>query len=321
MIYLGIEIGGTKLQLGLGAGDGKLRRLKRLDVEPAAGGAGIRQQIESALPTLLSEVKLTTADLAGIGVGFGGPVDDAKRRVITSHQVEGWEDFPLAAWLQERSGLPVALGNDSDLAGLAEAVYGAGRGSSPLFYMNIGSGIGGALIIDGKVYRGSGRGAAEVGHLRGWRPGDPGQPHDWQTLEAVASGWSIERRARIVARNQADLYATAPCPTNLTVRQVAAAAQTGLDWAQQLLLETLSEVAEALCQVITLLAPRRIVMGGGVSLIGETYFLRPLRRIVAERVFKPFAGTYEIVAAELGEEVVVHGAIELARQQRQAEPT
>ena len=314
MTLLGIEIGGTKLQFGLGMGDGKLLRLKRLAVEPGRGGAGIQDQIELTIPRLLEETHSNTLRLGAIGVGFGGPVDDTTRRVIKSHQIEGWDNFPLAEWLEGRFRVPVALGNDADVAGLAEAHFGAGRGVSPIFYMTLGSGIGGALIIDGCIYRGCGRGAAEIGHLRGWRAGDPGQPASWQILEDVASGWSIERRARILARNQAHLFVPVADPALMTVKDVGAAASAGLDWAQQLLLETWTELAESLCQVIALLAPKRIVIGGGVSMMGESYLFRPLRRLVAERVFHPFAGSYEIVPAALGEEVVVHGAIELAKQ-------
>src|SRR5438067_9215368 len=92
--------------------------------------------------------------------------DAARRTVIKSHQIEGWDNFPLADWIADLVGLPAALGNDADVAGLAEALHGAGKGLSPIFYITIGSGIGGGFIIDGEIYRGVGRGAAEIGHLR-----------------------------------------------------------------------------------------------------------------------------------------------------------
>src|SRR6202035_2607976 len=97
-------------------------------------------------------------------------------------------DFPLADWVSELVGLPAALGNDADVAGLAEALHGAGKGLSPIFYITVGSGIGGGFIIDGEIYRGCGRGAAEIGHLT--------TRHVDSTLEYHASGWGIERFAR-----------------------------------------------------------------------------------------------------------------------------
>src|ERR1700726_3277787 len=98
-MFLGIEIGGTKLQLGLGEGDGVLRALWRGTVDVAAGAEGIRGQIVEAVPELLAQAGLAKDQVRGIGIGFGGPVDDNTRTVIKSHQIEGWDNFPLADWI------------------------------------------------------------------------------------------------------------------------------------------------------------------------------------------------------------------------------
>src|SRR5262245_44825578 len=153
-MFLGIEIGGTKLQLGIGADDGKLCGLWRGTVDVAAGPEGIRRQIVAAVPELLDSAGIARGELHGVGIGFGGPVDDATRTCIRSHQIDGWNDFPLADWITELLDLPAVLGNDADVAGLAEALHGAGKGLSPVFYITIGSGIGGGFIINGEIYRG-----------------------------------------------------------------------------------------------------------------------------------------------------------------------
>jgi glucokinase len=297
-VFLGIEIGGTKLQLGIGPDDGRLRGLWRGTVDVQAGPEGIRKQIQAAVPQLLTQSGIDRGQLQGAGIGFGGPVDDATHTVIKSHQIEGWDGFPLADWVSDLVGLPAVLGNDADVAGLAEALHGAGKGLSPVCYITIGSGIGGGLIIDGEIYRGCGRGAAEIGHLQGgyWDPDCPG------TLERAASGWGI-----------ADLARRASLPYR-TAAEVARAASQGERDAREVLHRAWACLAEAICHVIALLCPRRIVIGGGVSLMGEELLFEPLRRLVAERVFQPFAGLTDIVPAALGEEVVVHGAIALARQ-------
>src|SRR5881628_2589730 len=120
--YLGIEIGGTKLQLGVGPDDGRLRGLWRGDVDVAAGPEGIRQQITAAVPELLARSNVERSALEGVGVGFGGPVDDATHTVIKSHQIAGWDDYPLADWVGDACELPAVLGNDADVAGLGEAL-------------------------------------------------------------------------------------------------------------------------------------------------------------------------------------------------------
>jgi glucokinase len=317
-MFLGIEIGGTKLQLGLGPGDGTIVGLWRGAVDPAAGAEGIRRQIAAAVPELLHSARVGTERLQAAGVGFGGPVDDGSQRVIKSHQIAGWDDFPLAQWLSEALHVPAFLGNDADVAGLAEALHGAGQGLSPVFYITIGSGIGGGLIVDGDIYRAAGRGAAEVGHLRvlDWRKRS--EP-TMSTLEEVASGWGIGRHARRLlekgeGRDSLLRKLAGGDPARTTAKLVGEAAAAGDSFARMLLLESLVSLAEAICAVIALLCPRRVVIGGGVSLLGEELFFAPLRGMVAERAFAPFAGITEIVPAALGEAVVVHGALALAKR-------
>jgi glucokinase len=334
-MYIGVEIGGSKLQLGVGLGDGVLRGLWRETVDVKAGPEGIRKQITRGIPELLEKAEIERSSVKAIGIGFGGPVDDATHAVIKSHQIEGWDNFVLADWMSEIAGMPAVLGNDSDVAGLAEALFGAGKGLNPIFYMNIGSGIGGALIVDGQIYRGCGRGAAEIGHLRvGFRRTD--RAGRGVILEESASGWAIAKLAQRLARGfdsvslPPQLRNRSPAAyrfdpdsplyrivlgdyTRITAVQIGEAAKQGDPLAQWVIEWVVDYVAEAICHMIALLCPRRIVMGGGVMLIGES-LLGPLRERVASRVFKPFADCYDIVPAALGEEVVVHGALTLARR-------
>lgn len=293
-MFLAIEIGGTKLQLAVGRGDGTLSALWRGNVNPAEGGEGIRMAIAAAVRELLAKAGLVRGQLRGVGVGFGGPTDDATQSVVKSHHIDGWNGFPLAAWLTELLQLPTAIGNDADVACLGEALHGAGKGLSPIFYITVGTGIGGGLVIDGDIYRGCGRGATEIGHLivRGE-----------DILESFAAGWGIEARAKRDPRLQ---------DRNYTVKDLAAAARSGNAAAFEHLDLATSTLAEAIQQMIKLLCPRRIVIGGGVSLMGDDLFFDPLRRKLAAKEFPPFAGLTDVVPAALGEEVVLHGALALA---------
>jgi glucokinase len=288
-------------------------------VDVAVGPEGIRRQITTAVLELLAKENIDRARLKGVGIGFGGPVDDATRTVIKSHQIEGWDDFPLADWVSELVGLPAALGNDADVAGLAEALFGAGKGLSPVFYITLGSGIGGGFIINGEIYRGAGRGAAEIGHLKVTCAVFRNLPASG-TLQDFASGWAIGRAPEMYYRylppTDPPLFIPARDEQHsLTVQDVSRAADEGNILACRILVGAWESLAEAICHVIALLCPRRIVIGGGVSLIGEKLLFEPLRRMVAEHVFPPFAGCYDIVPAALGEAVVVHGALALARRQ------
>ncbi len=341
-MYLGIEIGGTKLQLGVGTGNGPpLVALERRTVERTRGAASIREQILDAGRSLFEKHPIDR-----IGYGFGGPVNSTTGRVITSHQVEGWTDFPIVDWTQEAFGVPVRLGNDCDVAALAEATYGAGRGHGTVFYITVGTGIGGGLVIDGQS-QGAGRLAiAEIGHLRPGPLAD--DPH--ATVESLAAGPGIEAAARALLTGQvrhplivsgafapqdvaiewpadrdseaadndtADLLGR--CLGNvegLTAKVVAQAAAKGNRIALAALHQAHVTLGWGIAQMVTLLSPHVVVIGGGVSLMGEELFFEPLRRQVRRFIFPPLADSVRIVPAALDEEVVVHGAIALAASPR-----
>src|SRR3954453_15166517 len=196
-LLLGIEVGGTKLQLGLGHGDGRLLGLRRVGVDPARGAAGVLEQIAEESQKVAWTIDTTRDRVEAVGIGFGGPVDAGRGVVTTSHQVPGWDGVALADWVRREMGLEtVVLQNDADTAGLSEARFGAGVGRSPLLYVTVGSGVGGGLILDGRIYRGAGLGAMEIGHLRVGPSAPESEDAPPATLEQVASGWTIARRAR-----------------------------------------------------------------------------------------------------------------------------
>jgi glucokinase len=341
-MLLGIEIGGTKLQLGVGDGaHPDLVELVRADIEPEQGAAGILRQIRE-----LGDRLVRSHRIERIGFGFGGPVDSAAGRVIRSHQITGWENFHLTHWCREHLGVPAVLGNDCDVATLAEAHHGAGQGRHSVMFLTVGTGVGGGFVHHGQLL-GTGRPAAcEIGHLR---PGLLAVEAD-QTVESLASGWGIaaaaqarltgavtgvwnawdggarpenrvERQRRLADATHADraslddlLRRCEGNPDRLTARLVAEAAAEGNGVAQRVLDHACEVLGWAIAQAVTLLAPEVVVVGGGVSLMGEQQFFTPLRREVARYVFPPLRGTFTVEPAALGESVVVHGALYLAAQ-------
>jgi glucokinase len=187
-VHLGVEIGGTKLQAGICDRRGHIKQLVRAVVDRKRGRAGILGQLEKLLPPLLK------AYVRAIGVGFGGPVDSARGRVVRSFHIAGWDDFPLRRWFERHFKLPMVVENDTNVAALAEALVGAGRGKHTVFYSNVGTGIGGGLVMEGVLYNGP-LGAMEIGHTKMMVKGR------WATLESVASGLSIEQRRTTLAQS------------------------------------------------------------------------------------------------------------------------
>jgi len=341
-MFLGIEIGGTKLQLGIGDGLSKeLQVLKRSNIDPSAGASGIRHQIE----VIGNELK-HQHDLSAVGIGFGGPFNQTSQKTIKSHQIEGWDDFPLHDWATDFFECPIAIENDADTAGLAEAIFGAGAGASPIFYLTVGTGIGGGLIINQQIYHGGSLGASEIGHLR------PGLQYEdeSQTVESIASGWGIAEFVRdfllspqshsfldlqggLAGRSKDDvrqkmrdledeqeqnaaelLDICAGSLEKLTTKQIVDSASIGNFIAKRALARATKTLGWAIAQVITLTSPEKIVIGGGVSLAGDSLFFDPIREEVKRYVFPPYQDAYQILPAALGEEMVVIGALLIAKQ-------
>jgi|SRR5579862_3674640 len=188
-MFLGVEIGGTKLRVGVCDRRGRIKQLVRVAVVRRNGALGIRNQLERIIPPLLAAHRVKA-----IGVGFGGPFDVPRGRTVRSFHVAAWDDFPLRRWFEKRFKLPTFIENDTNAAGLAEALIGAGRGRRAVLYSNVGTGIGAAFVVDGMVHNGR-RGAMEIGHTRFFVRGQ------WRILEELSSGLSIERGKTTLAQS------------------------------------------------------------------------------------------------------------------------
>ena len=302
--YVGIEIGGTKLLIARGDGSAKINERRRLKVDRTKGGVGIREQINETLAELIPIAKP-----AAIGVGFGGPVDWKTGRICCSHQIEGWADFQLGKWLRSLTGLPVRVENDANTATLGEALHGAGVGLDPVFYVTLGSGVGGGLVVDGKIYHGAKPGEAEIGHVR--------LDRDGTIVEQRCSGWAVDAKIRQLKTTQPEslLVKLVGDSTGGEAGHLSSALQQGDAAAKRILNETAEDLAFGLSHVVHLFHPEVIVLGGGLSLVGE-----PLRASVESALRRftmaAFAPGPQIRLTGLGEDAVPVGAIELAKSIR-----
>lgn len=188
-MFLGVEIGGTKLQVGVCDRRGRIVQLVRIAVVRRGGARGILKQLEIVIPPLLA-----AHQVKAIGVGFGGPVDSARGRIVRSFHINGWDRFLLRRWFVQRFKLPTIIENDTNAAALAEALIGAGRGKRAVLYSNVGTGIGGGFVVEGVIHNGR-FGATEIGHTQFFVRGR------WRILEELSSGLSIERGKTTLAQS------------------------------------------------------------------------------------------------------------------------
>jgi glucokinase len=247
-------------------------------------------------------------DTAVVSVSFGGPVSP-DGQVISVH-VPGWETVDLPAALKEAFQVPVHIENDANAGAWGEFCFGAGRGSRYMAYLTVSTGIGGGVVLDGKLYRGAHGLAGEFGHVvfdvspdaPQYAAGKPG------VLEALACGPAIAREGRMTLLER-DL----PVPTALTAKDVFAAARAREGWALDVLERAISYLARGVATVICAYDVERVVIGGGVALAGEVLF-DPLREKVTAFLPRYLEGRADVLPAELGDQAPLMGAVALGAE-------
>lgn len=297
MKIAGIEIGGTKLQVVLGNEEGAIADRVHHTIDPAAGATVIRELIEAALN------KFGKPDV--VGVGFGGPVNRESGEIWTSYHVDGWTGFNIKVWLEKVTGSPVVVENDANAAALAEALVGAGHEDQTVFYVTLGSGVGGGLVSNGHIYHGRLPGEVEFGHLRLDVSG--------RTVQDSCSGWAVNERIRSRKPDKpggvlAELAARFP---GAEAKALLPAMKAGDRDAIEIFEGVVNDLTFGLSHVVHLFHPDTIIIGGGLSLIGE-----PLRKKVEETlrfiIMNAFLPGPSIRLSKLKEDAVPKGALILA---------
>jgi len=302
--FIGLDIGNTRLTAGAAQADGTL-------VYSAQRLAPSHEGAPAAVPMLLAMAEEACAAAraqglapAAIGLGFGGPVDYERQATRQSFHSPGWEGFRLTDVFAERFHLPARLDNDANAGGLAEALFGAGRGFDVSLYVNVGTGIGGAVIIRGDIHHGATGVAGEIGHA----VVDPAGPRchcgKGGCAEAMASGTAIARAAK-------EAGVCGASPDGPTGREVVVAAGRGDERCLAVVRAAASVLGLAIANAVNVLDPGVVVVGGGVAEAGDIWF-EPLRESFTEYAVSPPAEVTRIVPAALGYGAGVLGATALA---------
>lgn len=306
---VGVDIGGSRLSVGLVTSDGKILALRRLKTPREAGAEECVRELLEVARAMVKEAPTENPPVA-VGIGFGGPVDPTTGTVRRSHHIEGWSDVPLAKLFSEATGLEVHVENDANAAALGEALFGAGYGCEVLLYVNVGTGIGGGIVIRGRVYRGAHFNAGEIGHLV-LLPDGPVCPCGKRgCLEALASGDALGRRARELHDAARLVRSALAGAENLTGRMVGEYASRGDEVARTIVAEAGGYLGWTLALAANLIDPDVIVVGGGVADLGDLY-LGPARSRYRELAME-YVSDVSIVPATLGYDAGVIGAAAVA---------
>lgn len=311
---MGVEIGGTKLQLAIGTRDGEILDTHQGSVDIDAGAPGIRDWLEEHIPLMFSRANELKGELRAIACGFGGPIDTANGEVLKSVQIRGWSGFPIKSWFEEHFDLPAIVANDSSAATWGEYNNGCGRGSRYFFYTNMGSGVGGGIVVDGILYDGQGYGAGEFGqtYVPDWTQDQPGKP---EKIENLCSGWAIEKRLRTpgyVPSNSLLMELASGDLQAINTHKLGQAAQKGDSFALREIDQIAYSMGLGLANMLCLVGVEVIAIGGGVSNLGEV-LIEPIRKHTRKYEFISSHNKYRIGKCELGDSIVLVGAILIAR--------
>ncbi|HYO63901.1 MAG TPA: ROK family protein [Pyrinomonadaceae bacterium] len=311
--YIGVEISRATLRAALVTAGGEVAERREAALE--------REAIVEQLARVVTQLRDTGARVAALGVGLPGLVNPETDRVIISADLPSVVRGDFHAELERATGLRVELENDANAAAYGEYIAGAGRGSRNMFYVTIGRGIGGALILGGRLWYGASGFAGEFGHITIDPEGIECSCGNVGCLETVASAPNIVRRAheRLYRDNTSSLSMLA-VNKDFTAADIAREARNGDDFAALMMERTGRYIGTAVAAVINLLNIERIVMGGGVMEAGEL-ILNPIIREAERRSFHPCFEATQIAAAALGTDAVPTGAAMLARDADTAHAT
>jgi glucokinase len=312
---VGIDLGGTNIGAGAMPTDGTREIAMRMVPTRAEEGSAavvgrIVRMIEDVIEQTRAETGAERSDFLGVGIGSPGPLDRERGVVIVSPNL-GWRDFPLRDEVGSRVNLPASLDNDANCATLGEWWCGAARGGRNVVGLTIGTGIGGGLIFDGKLYHGSSDAAGEIGHTTIDPTGRRCRCGNYGCLEAYASGPAIAERAREVLDVDGDSILhdlVNGDVSRITAATVFEASKRGDRVALEVVRDTAHFLGVGISNLINILNPDIVVVAGGVTQAGDLLF-DPLRAEVRRRAFKSSVDACKIVPGALPLSAGVVGAV------------
>lgn len=317
-LYLAADIGGTKILAIAATARGKILVRHYVSTAAAQGPEVVVRRLLQALRQVGDFSPSARPSAAGIGVAAAGLINSKDGLVITSPNLPEWQDVPLKERVERELGLETYLLNDANAAALGEHRFGAGRGVKDLIFITVSTGIGGGIILGGKLYAGSTGMAGEVGHMTISVDGPLCHCGNRGCLESLASGWAVAREAQkaIAGGAKTSLRGMAGSkPDSITAEMVFQAAEKGDALASEIIHKAASYLGVGLANLVNLFNPQLIIIGGGLSQMGDRLF-EPAERVMKERAFTPPAQAVKLVPAALGGDAGVLGAVAYVAQQK-----
>jgi glucokinase len=314
-LAVGVDVGGTKVAAGLVNHEGAILSQTRVPMASSGTAAEGLSAITSAVDSLLAKDPQIWRLVRGIGICSPGPLDPATGVVLNPPNLPCWRNFPLAQQMSQIYSVPVKVDNDANAAALAEAQWGAGRGYENVFYATVGTGIGSGIIFDGQIYHGHTGAAAEGGHVSIDYHGPLCACGKRGCIEVLAAGPAIARRAcaKIAAdasRGTALLALAGGELVRVTSELVAQAYAAGDSLSAEILQDTAELISFWLGNVVDLLDPAVIIIGGGVAVTLQPFFVEIHSRMASYSI-NPRASQIPLLPARYGADSGIAGGAAL----------
>jgi len=313
-LILGIDLGGTKILTSVINSQGEMLSRDHSITPAAKGPEGVIQAIHASAQRAVEGASITMDRITAVGVGAPGLADGKAGILFTSPNLPGWKDIPLRDILQEKFKKRAFLINDGNAAALGEYYFGAAKGTFHFIYVTISTGIGGGIVVDGKVLQGSRGFAGEIGHMTIADKGPPCHCGNRGCWEALASGTALAKAARKRIETGADTTILSLAEGKIdkvTAQTVQSAAEKGDPLANQLILKTAYYFGVGLANLVNIFNPEMIVIGGGLSNMGNR-LLKPAYEEAQKRAFEQAYRTVRFLRAALGRNSGVLGAAAFA---------
>ncbi len=314
---LAIDLGGTKIFAAIISNKGQVIAKEYYLTLADEGPEAVINRIFSAIDHLLSQKNINLSQLGGISIAAAGAIDFEKGLITSSPHLPGWHDVPLRDIVKEKYKVNTFLINEAHAAALGENYFGVGQGVNNLILLTVGTGIGGGIIINGRLYSGASGSAGEIGHTTIDVNGPRCSCGNTGCLEALVSGTAVAKEAirRIRQGERSSLTEIVEGKIeNITAEKVSLAARAGDSLALEVILKAATYLGVGLANVVNIFNPEMIIIGGGMAKMGDL-LLNPARQVVRERAFQLSAQAVQIVPAQLGDDAGVLGAAVLAFQQ------
>ncbi len=315
---LAVDLGGTKISAAIISDKGQIIAREHCLTLADEGPQSVINRILSAIDGILSLGNVGSSQLVGISIAAAGIIDSSRGLITFSPNLPGWSDVPLRDIVRERYHVDTFLLNDASAAALGEHHLGAGQGVNDLILLTVGTGIGGGIIINGKLYFGTCGSAGEIGHMTIDVNGPECSCGNAGCLEALASGTAIAREA-VMRINQGERSALTEIVEgkieDITAEKVEVAARRGDSLASEVISKAATYLGVGIANLVNIFNPEMIIVGGGVANMGDL-LLDPARHVVKERAFSLPAEAVRIVPAQLGSDAGLLGAAVFAFQQK-----